>query len=303
MSKVYDRGKKTYYNEQQYGRKRLKFLYGSLVGRMLLKIAISSGFSSLNERLNSSKRSTRKIQPFIEKYNIKMDDFKSEKYKNFNDFFTRKLAEGKRKICSSYQCLISPADSKLLVYTINKDLILRIKNTKYSIKELLKNDVLAEEFRGGLCLVFRLSMDDLHRYCFVESGDIIEKKSISGKLHTVSSISSKYKVFTENKREYTVIRTSILGEIIQMEIGALLVGKINNHDTIFAKKGREKGYFSLGGSTIVVLISRGKTKVDSDILKNSEKGIETKVKYGEKIGEIYAKTPEHLFQRDVSDNS
>lgn len=303
MIKVYDRAKKSYYNEKQYGRKRRRFLYGSVLGRMLLKIVASSGISRLIERLNSSSRSVQKIQPFIEKYNIKMDDFENVKYKSFNDFFTRKLADGKRKICSNYQCLISPADSKLLVCTINKELKLRIKNAKYSIEELLKSEDLAEEFKGGLCLVFRLSVDDFHRYCFIESGDIIEKKSVSGKLHTVSSTSTKYQAFSENKREYSVIRTSILGEIIQMEIGALLVGKINNHDTIYAKKGREKGYFSYGGSTIIVLISRGKVKIDSDILKNSEKGIETKVKYGEKIGEIYAKTDDHLFQKNVADNT
>lgn len=303
MIKVFDRAKNSYYDEEQYGEKYLKFLYGCFIGRILLKIAVSSWFSRINERLNSSKRSVKKIQPFIDKYNVTIDDFENEKYTSFNAFFIRKLADGKRKICKDDDKLISPADSKLFVYSIDEDLKLCIKGSIYSIRELLKSEVLAEQFKGGLCFVYRLSVDDFHRYCFVENGDIISKKSISGRLHTVSSISSDYKVFAENKREFSVINTSALGVIIQMEIGALLVGRIENHDTTIAIKGSEKGYFAYGGSTIIVMISKDKANVDNDILQNSLNGIETKVKYGEKVGNIYVETPEYLLQGNVSDHS
>ena len=70
-----------------------------------------------------------------------------------------------------------------------------------------------------------------------------------------------------------------------VEVGALLVGKINNHDVFKFKKGEEKGYFMYGGSTVIILIKRNIVKIDSDILENSKNGYETYVRFGEKIGE------------------
>ncbi|MDV3177781.1 MAG: phosphatidylserine decarboxylase, partial [Candidatus Phytoplasma australasiaticum] len=93
-----------------------------------------------------------------------------------------------------------------------------------------------------------------------------------------------FNVFSENSREYTILKTLNFGEIIQIEIGALLVGKINNHSIISFKKGQEKGFFSFGGSVIVLVIEPNKIKFNQLILNNSLIGIETKVNIGETIG-------------------
>ena len=74
------------------------------------------------------------------------------------------------------------------------------------------------------------------------------------------------------------------GDVIQMEIGALMVGKIVNHDIKKFKRGDEKGYFLFGGSTVVLLLKKDVVEIDSDIVLNSKLGIETKVKLGEVIG-------------------
>ena len=88
-----------------------------------------------------------------------------------------------------------------------------------------------------------------------------------------------------NDREYTVLNTNNFGKVIQVEIGALVIGKIhNNHETYIYKKGEEKGYFEFGGSTIVVLVKKNTINLDKDILENSLEDIETIVKYGERIG-------------------
>ena len=70
-----------------------------------------------------------------------------------------------------------------------------------------------------------------------------------------------------------------------MEVGALLVGKIVNMEKLKFKKGEEKGWFELGGSTILLFFAENTVNIDKDIISNSYKGIETKVKYGERIGE------------------
>ena len=73
--------------------------------------------------------------------------------------------------------------------------------------------------------------------------------------------------------------------MIQIEVGALMVGKINNyHQEYTFQKGEEKGMFLFGGSTICLLLKKDTVELDEDLLKNSIDNYETTVKYGERIG-------------------
>ena len=51
-------------------------------------------------------------------------------------------------------------------------------------------------------------------------------------------------------------------------------------------QGEEKGYFSFGGSTVVILIPEKRVRLEDDILRNALDGTEIKVNYAEKIGVI-----------------
>ena len=282
--KVYVRKNKSYTQTGQFGGGALKFLYGNPLGRILLKLAVSPVVSDVYAYLNSKPSSAGKIADFIDKYDIDMSRFEDREYKSFNDFFTRRLNEASRKVEADKKAFISPADSKLLVYRVDKSLRMDIKGSTYTLKELLGKDKIPAGFGGGYALVFRLCMDDCHRYCFVDAGMLLDHYRIKGKLHTVSSISKDYKIYKENTREITRLSTENFGELIQIEVGALLVGRINNHFPVGFKKGDEKGFFEPGGSTIIILVQGDKICIDEDILRNSKDGIETQINYGERIG-------------------
>ena len=113
-----------------------------------------------------------------------------------------------------------------------------------------------------------------------------EGRARRGVLHTVNPIANDYfPIYKENAREYSILRNQEFGDILMMEVGALLVGKIvNHHGKAHVSRGQEKGYFQFGGSTVVLLLKAGVVEIDEDILENSRAGIETVVKYGEKIG-------------------
>lgn len=286
MVKVYDRKTKEYLEEQESGNKILNFLYKNALGRLLLKVLINPTISKIGGLYNNSSLSKLRINKFIKNNNINMSDFEKTNYKNFNDFFTRKIKENKRPFLSNKNNFISPADSKLTVYNITDELKLSIKGSTYTLNELVNNEEDLSEYKNGQCLVFRLSVDDYHHYCYPDSGKTTHKNFIRGKLHTVRSISSEYKVYKVNQREYSVLKTDNFDEIIYIEVGALMVGKIVNLDKEYFNKGEEKGYFKLGGSTIVILVKENKVKIDEDILRQSKDDIETKVKYREKIGII-----------------
>lgn len=265
----------------------LSFLYNTKAGRIILKpIVKSKMISSLTGRFLDLKISKILIKPFIKKHNINMDDYENKNYESFNDFFIRKVKKGKRIVDKKMDHLISPCDGKLTVHKISKDLVFKVKNSFYSINSVLKNKRLANLFTNGYALVFRLSPEDFHRYVFIDDGKIMDNYKIDGLFHSVNPISyDNFKVFKENQRECTYIKTKNFSDVMYIEVGALLVGKIkNNIKKGYVKKGMEKGYFMYGGSTIIILLKDKTVKIDNDILKNSKNGFETCVKCGEKIG-------------------
>lgn len=284
MVKVYDRKTKKYLEEKESGSKLLNFLYKNAVGRLLLRVLINPIISKIGGLYNDSSLSKLRIKKFIKTNNIDMSDFEKTDYKNFNEFFTRRIKENKRPFLNNKNSFISPADSKLTIYNITDDLKLSIKGSTYTLNELVNNEEDLSAYKNGQCLVFRLSVDDYHHYCYPDSGKTTHKNFIRGKLHTVRSVSSEYKIYKVNQREYSILKTDNFDEIIYIEVGAIMVGKIVNLEKEKFNKGEEKGYFKLGGSTIVILVKENKLKIDDDILKQSENEIETKVKYREKIG-------------------
>ena len=95
---------------------------------------------------------------------------------------------------------------------------------------------------------------------------MLKHKKIRGVLHTVRPIAlAKFPVFVQNSREVTIEQTENFGKIAQIEIGALLVGRITNKKAEKrVKRGQEKGYFEFGGSTIVLLLSKKYAKYYKD---------------------------------------
>lgn len=280
--KIYDRKTKTYEDIVQYGAGKLDFLYNNFVGRIFLGIAVSPFVSNIYAWKNSKKSSAKKIPAFIRDHNINMSDYEDREYKSFTDFFTRKIRYGKRPIDMKPESLISPADSKLLVYEIEKDTSLRIKGRTYTVDEILADEENAKEFAGGYALVFRLTVDDYHRFCYPDKGCLISKRMIKGKLHTVSPVSKNHKIYMENTRQVNLLKTEKFGTIAYIEVGAMLIGRIVDNGTDVFEKGQEKGYFEPGGSTVIMLVKN--VEIDKDIMEQSASGIETKVRYGERIG-------------------
>ena len=273
--------------EEDNGQDRLlKALYGSTLGRILLKPLVTPVVSKVAGAFLSTKCSCVLIKPFIRSNNIDMSQFEDVEYKSYNEFFSRKIRKGARTIDMDSNHFISPADSKLTVLPITNDTRFTLKHTEYSVSSLLNNKELAHEYQGGYAFIFRLTVDDYHRYGYVDDGVKENNIHIPGKFHTVNPIANDYfPIYKENTREYSILHSQNFCDIVMMEVGALLVGKIVNlHEEAEVKKGQEKGYFQFGGSTVVLLTKANAVQVDEDILENSKDGIETIVKYGEKIG-------------------
>lgn len=161
-----------------------------------------------------------------------------------------------------------------------------IKNTCYTVGSLLRDERLAEHFKDGYLWVFRLSVDDYHRYIYVDNGRESVRRRIPGVLHTVNPVANDVcPIYKENTREYSLLKSEHFGTLLMMEVGALMVGKIENRPVMsHVRRGQEKGNFAFGGSTIIYMTQKDKVFPDMDILINSADGIETKVQIGSRIG-------------------
>lgn len=264
----------------------LSFLYKTVFGRLILKILTCPFISKTAGYFMDSRFSVPFIKPFIRKNNISLEDYEISDWHSFNEFFVRRVKDGARSFDYSPDSLISPCDALLTVYPISPSLTFTVKNSVYSIDTLLENSSLADEFGGGLCLVFRLTPSHYHRYYYFDSGEKGENIFIRGLLHTVQPIAvENFPVYTRNSREYTILKTDNFGDAVFMEVGAMLVGRIVNlHSTHIFRRGEEKGRFEFGGSTIIVLLKQGVAEINKEIIDTNKNGKEFSVLAGQKIG-------------------
>lgn len=262
--------------------KFLLFLYHTIIGRIILKIIYHKWISNVVRLFLNSRLSKPLIKKYINNYKIDMTKYKMKQYNNFNEFFTREKLEIPKT--NNDNDFVAICDSKIMVYEIKEDLMIDIKNTKYNIEELIKDKV-SGKYNGGYCIIYRLEPKDYHHYIYNDDGKLLQKKEIDGVLHTVNPVAyDKYKVFTENKREVSILETKHFKKIIQIEVGALCVGRIENNNEKQFKRYDEKGYFEFGGSTIIQLIEKSQIRIIEEIIDNTMKNIETQVEIGEKIG-------------------
>lgn len=266
----------------------LRFLYRTPPGRVFLKFLIYPPVSKAAGHYLSSRASKWLVPYFIRKHGIDLKDVEIPRggFASFNDFFTRKRKGDISKTNSGY--LLSPCDGWLSFAKICENTVFLIKASRFSLEELLGDEKLAERFRDGEALIFRLTPADYHRYCYAADGSIVHEKKIKGKLHCVRPVALReVPVFAENSREYQVIRTADFGLIVQMEIGALLVGRISNYGRTpglnNVQQGEEKGYFEFGGSTIVLLLQKNAASLCEKWEKSRGCGIERKVRMGEPV--------------------
>ena len=285
--KIYRRDTGSYEEEQEFQAGLLRILYETVPGRVLLKAAIHPAASRLYALYQHAPLSRKKIEGFAAQNGIDLSGWNVDSFESFNDFFTR------RRVNHTYAAadeLVAVADSRLTAYPVSEDLRLRIKRSEYTLREIVGEDIPLAPFAGGTCLVFRLAVQDYHRYVFPDNGEAVKTVSIPGVLHTVRAISENERVYARNHRVCTLLETEHFGPMLQVEVGAVMVGKIHNHPIRQFSRLQEKGYFEFGGSTILLLVPQS-IAIDADILEKTREGVETKVTLGEKIGKREVNKP------------
>ncbi len=265
----------------------LNFLYGTAPGRLLLRPLVSRPISRFAGRLLDTRASRALIPLFVRRTGIDTGDYDLSGVRCFNDFFCRPIRPGLRRPDMAPEALIAPCDGLLTAAEIREDTVLPVKQSRFTLERLLMDPELAERFRGGVCLTYRLCVEHYHRYCWFDGGSKGRDRDIPGVLHTVRPVAlARRPVFAENSRSYALLESNSFGAAVQMEVGAMLVGRIVNRSPgpRAVRRGEEKGNFAYGGSTVLVLLGKDAAQLRPDILAASREGRETPVRMGERVG-------------------
>lgn len=268
----------------------LRLLYASFLGKIVRPLLKRKWFSVLAGYYANSSMSRRHISSFIKNFSIDTQEFEhdSKTYRSFNAFFVRTLKSSVRPIDRDDAVLVSPADSAALVVNqITEEAIFSVKGSEFNLKAFLADPVLGREYTNGTLLIFRLAPWDYHRYHFPTSCVPAVSRRIRGYYDSVNPIvyNNGLQPLHENERQRITLRTVDFSEILMVPVGALCVGKITHtyEPGKRHEKGDEMGYFSFGGSTLVMVCKPGIVEVSDEILTNSKQGKETIVKMGQAV--------------------
>nr|WP_299340884.1 phosphatidylserine decarboxylase [Allomuricauda sp.] len=232
-----------------------------------------------------SPESVKGIAPWFKDTSIKHDDFvlPAEGFKSFNEFFTRELKPGARKIDAfdDNSVLVSPADG--VINMINNDLKLETQiptkaNMTLNLNTLLGNSAYADKFVGGTALAVFLKPDNYHHYHAPVSGTVVEaREDVGDRLFGMPDIpdiinngniayNKDYSVFENFKHGYLIIETEQYGYVGMIPIGLQTIGsvvfknrfkEVNDVRPEKIYKGENIGLFAYGGSTVLLIFQKG----------------------------------------------
>lgn len=289
--RLYNRWNNTYETETVYGRSWMDLCYKSRVGRYFTSLLFARRpISALWGYLQQHPQSRKYIYGFIDQNNIDLTPVITPPggFKSLNDFFIRRLKSDQRPIDPDPCRFISPADSRLQVFDLGVTNTIRVKGMNISLSGLLGSQNTSPPWHGGTVMVFRLAPCDYHRFGYAVDGIQGPVHTVQGRFHSVNPLAVQHKpdILMTNFRQWCFVQSPQWGTLIQIEVGAMMVGSIVQHFPEGGPccRGQEKGYFQFGGSTVVVVLQSGSVEVDEDIRRQSVQGIETIVRFGEAVG-------------------
>ena len=239
------------------------------------------------------------IRLFSWKYGVNLKEASKQvsEYRNFNEFFTRKLLPDARSLDPDTESVLSPVDGILGESgNINNGVLIQAKGLEYRLADLLKDPERTKFYDGGVFITIYLAPYNYHRIHSMVSGEVREFCYIPGDLWTVSPLGLHHVpgLFARNERLITYFKTE-KGECALVKIGATVVGRIrvvyhditsNRPGAAFQKivltspfrveRGDEVGLFELG-STVICLFPPGQIELN-------ELKIEQEILLGQAIG-------------------
>jgi phosphatidylserine decarboxylase len=184
--------------------------------------------------------------------------------------------------------IVSPADSRMLIGSLNEASGLFLKGKFFDPAELLGKPEWVEAFEGADFAIFRLTPDRYHYNHVPVSGKVLDFYALSGAYHSCNpeAIVTIVTPYSKNTRVVTVIDTDTpggtgAGLVAMVEVTALMIGKVaqryseSRYDDprpaepgMHLKKGCPKSLYAPGSSTDVLLFQPGRMTFEGQLVRN-----------------------------------
>ncbi len=157
------------------------------------------------------------VRLYARAYRVDMDaaEALTSPYESFDAFFTRKLREGMRPVCSDPGAITSPADGRVeALGPVTEGGRLTIKGQPYRVEDLVGDPAEATRYDGGQFAIVYLSPRDYHRVHSPVAGQVSLIRSMpGGELFPVNAIGERHVpgLFARNRRVAIVIDTRAPG--------------------------------------------------------------------------------------------
>lgn len=268
-------------------REKAPWFFSALTGRSITSLLGFLNYDlALNARFSGSDR-------FMKKFGINTDDclLPAEELDTPRKIFERRIAYWRsRPMDEAAGVIVSPADSKMLVGSLDESSTLYLKGKFFDFQELLGSEKqhLHAQLERGDYAVFRLTPEKYHFTHAPVSGIVREIYEVDGCYHSCnpSSALALATPLSKNSRVVTVIDTDVekgsgVGTVVMVEIVALMIGEIlqcysdERYQTpvpvsagLFMKKGQPKALFRPGSSTVALFFERDRIGISRDLLVN-----------------------------------
>lgn len=218
--------------------------------------------------------------------------------------FERKIRfEECRPMPADVAAVVSPADARVIVGSLQEAALFFLKDKFFSFEELLGQECTEwhSAFGTGTFAVFRLTPDKYHYNHTPVAGEVIDHYAIDGIYHCCNPTAAISVVtpHSKNKRVVTIIDTDVaggtgVGLVAMVEVVALMIGDIaqayssQGYDEpqqiekgMFLKKGQPKSLYRPGSSTDILIFQQGRIRFAEDLLHNqSRSGISSRFSHG-----------------------
>ena len=214
---------------------------------------------------------------------LDLSEAKKTHFDSLHDCFIRQLKDGARPADARADILVSPCDA--IVGACGKIAgieVLQAKGFPYTLRDLLCDPILVNDYRDGRYVALRLKSSMYHRFHAPHDGRIERVTYISGDTWNVNPIALKRieRLFCKNERAVVQMRLAAGGaKVTMVAVAAILVASIRLHclgevlngnyrgrnviDCDCAvRKADELGWFE-HGSTIIVFAPDGFTLCDN----------------------------------------
>jgi len=210
--------------------------------------------------------------------------------RNTRALFERKISYWRcRPMPADPDCIVSPAEAKVLIGSLAENDLLFIKEKFFSCEELLGNrSPWLPVFRSADFAIFRLTPEKYHYNHVPVTGKVLDFYLLPGDYHSCNpqAVMVTATPYSKNRRMVTLIDTQVpggsqIGRVAMIEIVALMIGDIvqcyseEKYDSpvqmrpgLELRRGQPKSLFRPGSSVVVLLFENGRIRFDDDLLRN-----------------------------------